>query len=271
MSLASISNSFCTDGQGFISVAVEEGVPPYNFNWSPNANSSGSLAEHLTAGSYSVTVTDANGCTDVWNQNIEFIAGPSLNINSETAIFCSLDNGGAIELSVASGTPPYNYSWSHDPGLNSPNASNLAPGEYTARVTDAHGCTASVSTSLPFVEGPSAAVGLQNNACQGQYNGSITLVTSGGTGNLSYHWSHNAALNSPFAGNLAAGTYRVTVSDANNCQAIVETNITELTTPTLHLLYAEESGMRNSNRTIDCRSDWRTTHRTFMPGVIIQR
>ncbi|HWJ02850.1 MAG TPA: SprB repeat-containing protein, partial [Verrucomicrobiae bacterium] len=168
-------------------------------------------------GSYSVTVTDANGCTATGTWNITQPAqlttsATSVNVN------CYGDATGSIDLSVSGGTTPYKYDWLDVTGAeNTQDRSGLAAGTYTVVVTDANGCT--TQRSVTITQPPVINVSLQATPqlCVGASNGVITVTASGGTGTLMYSLNGGTYQSGNVFNNLAAGTYTVTVKDANNC------------------------------------------------------
>jgi hypothetical protein len=133
--------------QGAVNSIVSGGVSPYMFNWSNGA--SGSLINNLEAGQYGLTITDANGCvaesfTEVTNPD----GVSAYAIVSDVA--CIGEAAGSIEVVVTEGTPPFNFEWS-DGTSNSSQLNNLLVGDYSCTITDANGCTYSLTETI---EGP---------------------------------------------------------------------------------------------------------------------
>ncbi|HNU34026.1 MAG TPA: gliding motility-associated C-terminal domain-containing protein [Bacteroidia bacterium] len=198
-----------------VNLTVNGGTSPYSYNWS-NGASTQSLT-NIPAGTYSVVVTDANGCTA--NGAVVTITQPAAALftsASSTQVLCFGNSTGAINLTVTGGTSPYTYSWSN--GATSQNLTNIAAGNYTVTVTDANGCT-SQQTSLAIAQ-PSAALAASvastvDVSCNGGQNGSINLTVNGGTAPYSYNWS-NGAVTQDISG-VVAGIYSVTITDANGC------------------------------------------------------
>jgi gliding motility-associated-like protein len=206
-----ITNATCYNGNnGAIDITVSGGTGAYSYAWSNNTNNQD--VSGLSAGSYSVTVTDANGCT----KSASFTVGQAANIViSETVTdpTCNGGSNGAIALSVSGGTGTYSYSWSNS--ANTQNISGIAAATYTVTVTDANGCTKTKSFSVAEPSAISVTGNVTNVACSGGNTGTIDITVSGGTGAYSYAWSNNA--NTQDISGLAAGSYTVTVTDANNC------------------------------------------------------
>jgi hypothetical protein len=131
------------DNSGTVSVKVLEGIEPYKFLWSNGSQDQ--RIEHLSAGTYSVTVTDSNGhgCTTFCSATIT--APPPLKIHA-TATNATCENNGSVRADTSGGTPPYTYSWNN--GSQSSSQTGLAAGVYTVTVTDANGCRDTSSVTV---------------------------------------------------------------------------------------------------------------------------
>src|SRR5690606_34159229 len=123
------------------------------------------------------------------------------------------------------GTAPYSYNWSN--GSTTPSISGLAANTYFVTVTDNKGCT-DIESGVVSVPSPvTAALTSTSVTCNGLSDGSIAATASGGTAGYSYLWS-NSLTNSTISGQVA-GTYSLTVTDANGCTAVSSQNISEPT------------------------------------------
>lgn len=211
---------------GAINLTVTGGTPGYSYLW--NTGFTGEDPSALIAGTYTVTVTDANGCTKTANANVSQPSAPIGLSTSTTPVACFGANSGAINLTVSGGTPGYSYLWST--GFTGEDPSALIAGTYTVTVTDANSCTAITSAT---VTQPAAALGLSTSttpvACFGGNTGSIDLTVTGGTATYSYNWSNGFSGQDPSA--LTAGTYTVTVTDANSCTATTNATVTQPAAP----------------------------------------
>lgn len=201
---------------GSINLTPTGGTSPYTYAWTGNA---GTVQDpiNLIAGSFAVTVTDANGCTTTTAATV--LDGPQVTV-AVTAVdeTCNgADNGSITVTNTSGGTMPYTYVWSTTPASTNPTISNLAPGSYSVTTTDINGCTATATTSVDA--GPNIAVTLSvtDVICFGKSDGTVGVSsTSNGSGNNSYLWSFGGATSSGIS-NLFAGTYTVTVSDDLGC------------------------------------------------------
>ncbi len=203
------ANETCTGSNGSATATVSGGTAPIGYAWS-NGGTDATISG-LSAGTYTVTVTDANGCTDVGSITIIDEAGPEVNVTGANET-CTGSNGSAT-ATVSGGTAPIGYAWSN--GGTDATISGLGAGTYTVTVTDANGCTDAGSVTIIDKAGPEISVTGANETCTGS-NGSATATVSGGTAPIGYAWS-NGGTDATISG-LSAGTYTVTVTDANGCK-----------------------------------------------------
>ncbi|MBI4646927.1 MAG: hypothetical protein HY738_10130, partial [Bacteroidia bacterium] len=198
------------------------GTPGYSYLWT-----GGFITQTISnrpAGTYTVTVTDANGCTATATVTItQPVSGLTLT-TSQTNVACFGNSTGSATVNPAGGTPAYSYSWSTSATTQA--ISNQPAGTYTVTVADASGYTASASVTITQPAAPlSAITNVTNLACFGEKNGAIDLVPSGGTPAYSYAWS-NGATTQDISG-LFAGTYTVTITDANNCTTTATATVSQ--------------------------------------------
>nr|WP_256471342.1 Ig-like domain-containing protein [Solitalea agri] len=218
------TDATCALSNGAINVSVSGGTAPYTYSWN-----SGEATEDLTnkaSGSYTLTVTDANNCTQSITVNLNDLNGPQVTVDNQTNIGCNGSSDGAIQVSVSGGTAPYTYSWSS--GQSIEDLSALPAGTYTLTVTDANNCqaTASVTLTAPAVLSLSE---VHTDASCGLSNGSINVTVAGGTSPYSYSW--NSGESTEDLANKASGTYTLTVTDANNCTQSITVNLNDLNGP----------------------------------------
>ncbi|HEX2901097.1 MAG TPA: PKD domain-containing protein, partial [Bacteroidia bacterium] len=200
------------DNDGSATSTVSGGVLPYQYTWSNGSNAT-SLS-NLGPGSYTLTITDANGCIGI--SSVLIVEPPVFSIQASAVdVSCNGSANGTATVTPTGGAGGYVYLWSHGPTTQ--NVSGLAPGTYFVTVTDAGGCFRSTSVTITQ---PTALV-LQTQhtdvLCSGQANGTASVTASGATPAYSYAWSNGG--NQSSVSGLAGGTYTVTVTDANGCTA----------------------------------------------------
>jgi hypothetical protein len=217
---ATATPTACGGSTGSINLTPAGGFTPYGYDWANNALDGTEDPTGLAAGSYPVTVTDANGCTASTTASVANTGGPTLTVVPVNPT-CGQSNG-SIALTPVGGTPGYTFTWNPNT-LTGANPTGLAAGTYAVTVTDGAGCITSTAVTLTNTAGPSVAATFVNTTC-GLTNGSINITPSGGTGSYTYDWNVNALDGTEDPTNLAAGTYTVTVRDVNNCE--ISTTIT---------------------------------------------
>jgi uncharacterized repeat protein (TIGR01451 family) len=206
-----------------LEAVVNPNGAPYTFNWAhlPGNNDPANIF-NLPPGTYTVTATAANGCSQ--EQSFVVPAGTAPNVSlSATSVSCNGGNNGSITSVVTGGSGTFTYLWSN--GATTSNLNNLQAGTYTVTVTDSNGCTRFASATVTQPIQLRVSTGVSNVSCNGSSNGSIDINPSGGTPSYSYQWSNGAT--TPRITNLAAGTYTVTVRDANNCTVTATATVTQ--------------------------------------------
>jgi gliding motility-associated-like protein len=210
------NNSICTTSNGTAAVHVSGGAPGYQYVWSVPGNTDS--ISNLASASYTVTVTDVNGCKVTATAQVG-IDTPTIPINlvSIHNLKCNGDATGSISINaVDSGTLVYQWS----PSGSTSTISGLAANTYTVTVTDQFGCkgTAQYTVSQPPVLTLSAPA-FVDPTCHGGADGTATDTASGGSGNYHYSWNTTPAQNTQVATGLSATSYTVIVTDDSSCVA----------------------------------------------------
>ena len=206
------------DSTGSAGVLVTGGTAPYSYQWPSLPGITANTANNLSAGTYSVIVTDAKGCVQQTSVVVTQPSAPLSGTATVTNVNCYGDATGSISISMVGGTSPYTFNWSSLPGFSSANATNLTAGTYTVTATDANGCTFPLNVTVTQPSAPLMVATSGTNAlCFGEASGSAQVAATGGTAPYSYSWNSNPAQNTAAATGLLAGTYTVIVTDANGC------------------------------------------------------
>ena len=218
----STTNLGCNDDDsGDASVAILGGISPYEILWSTNQTDP--FIDNLSAGQYSVSITDANNCSI--ESDFE-ITVPILE-STTTDLVCFGDNNGEILVSLTNANPLsiFTYLWDDANAQTTLSASNLSAGAYTLTATDQFNCVLQLTDTI--FNPDSLSVFVDHTAiCQDNPIAQATVYTSGGTTPYNYQWSTGEF--SEQINILTANSYSVTVTDVNNCQAQVDFNVEPL-------------------------------------------
>ncbi len=208
-----------SDGSISVTVTGGSGMPP-TYQWA--SGEEGPFLDQVTAGIYTVTVTDPQGCTVTASATVKEPAALMVDLFAAN-IYCFGQQNGSIDASVIGGTPPYQYLWSN--GAMGPTVTGLSPGTTTVTITDANGCTTTASTAITEPAELATSLMAASPSCHGGSNGYIDLSVSGGTPPYAYMWSNNNTTQD--LGNLPAGTYSVTITDNNGCATTTSATLSE--------------------------------------------
>lgn len=213
---------------------VYGGTPPYNYLWSNG--STGDYISNLCEGIYTVSITDANGCTAYGTYEVVDSAGyyPCSSfwssVSTQNTSGPAACDGGA-DAQVYGGTAPYYYYWSN--GVTSSSISNLCTGYYTVDVTDANGClsTASGAVSDGDTVNPCSNFGIYTSPAAStdslSCDGGASVAAYGGSAPYTYTWSNGST--DAYVSDLCPGYYTVTVTSADGCSATATVYIDDST------------------------------------------
>jgi len=219
------ANISCNEGNdGFIESSISGGIEPYHYIWSDSSTDEGIY--FLPDGTYSLTVTDEVGCSAVDSVTLTQPDQPLLLDSVIVHVSCYGGSDGYVEIVPSGATPPYDIMWSPGSSQNS-YLVDLPIGTYTAFVSDSLGCYESMALVVEQPTPVQATIINQTNAsCFGFTDGAAEVQAGGGTPPYAYIWSDGIANDSVVSG-LSAGSYQVTVYDAQGCPAIKSFTITE--------------------------------------------
>ena len=220
-SITLLSQVPCFGNTGSATIGAVGGSGIYTYSWSP-AGGSSATASNLSAGSYTVTVTDANGCVQMTTAIIKQPLAALSCITTATNISCNGTNDGIANVNVSGGTPNYNYSWNPG-GQSNATVNGLSAGIYTVTVTDSAGCIATSSVTLTQPTAISESLSSMPATCVNN-DGSITVSVLGGIAPYSYLWNPGGGTAASYTG-LSGGTYKVIVTDAQGCMDTISGNI----------------------------------------------
>lgn len=214
-STVSITPATCNLPNGAaVASIVSGGTAPFTYTWSNS--SSGSVISNVSAGSYTVNITDSQGCISQEIANIPSNGGPSVTAVTAQNCTCANNPVGMVIAQASGNAPPFTYNWLTNPAIINDTAAALFPGTYTVQVTDNAGCVSFGQTTVSQLTGnfylyASVVAPANCNTATGQANS----IVQGGTAPYTWLWSDNST--SQNLVNVAGGYYSVTVTDANGC------------------------------------------------------
>ncbi|MBL0134203.1 MAG: hypothetical protein IPP79_09405 [Chitinophagaceae bacterium] len=256
---ASNTSSTCGNANGTITATGTGGTTPYQYSIDGINFQSSNVFNGLAAGNYTVTIKDANNCTNGIAVTITNIAGASVTATNNNST-CG-NNNGTITATGTGGTAPYQYSID---GINyqaSNNFTGLAAGTYTLSIKDASNCTSSISITITNSNGATVSATSTNSNC-GNNNGSIAATGTGGTSPYQFSIDGTNFQASGNFNNLAAGTYTVTIKDANGCSLSTSVIITDTPGATVTAT-ASNSTCGNNNGSISATGNGGTAPYTY--------
>ncbi len=221
------------DNNGTATVSASGGTGTLSYSW--NTGDVGNSINGLSPGTYNVTITDMNGCTDFETVTISQPMALSLSPSS-SPVTCNGNADGAVSVMASGGTSGYSYLWSN--GSASASQTGLSAGTYSVTVTDANGCTEIASTTVTQPSSLVASVSTNNVSCNGGSDGQLTVSVTGGTSGYSYLWSNGSAM--PTISGLAAGAYSVTITDVNGCMIAQSATVAQPTAVTASISTTDE-------------------------------
>ncbi len=208
----------CFDfSDGKIFFEPKNGQTPYTFKWSNNTFNPNLF--NLKSGTYTITVSDQNACEFYKTYQLLQPNPIKIVLNSIDSITCYGAEDAAIDISVTGGTPPFKFFWNS--GQNNEDLSGVVAGDYKVTALDKNQCaTTSEEIVIPVAQPLSIALETSNiSKCNGTAFGSLDITVKGGRAPYQYKWSNGLTIEDPIG--VASGTYSVTVTDKNNCKALL--------------------------------------------------
>ncbi|MBI4647084.1 MAG: T9SS type A sorting domain-containing protein, partial [Bacteroidia bacterium] len=198
---------------GVIDITISNGVSPYQYAWSNGMHTQD--ISNLAAGTYSVTVSDANNCTATAGIIVNTSGCNLMVMTTHINVSCYNGSDGSITLFISGGAPPYAYTW--NTGQTQQNISGLSAGTYTVTITASGGC---IVTTTAVVTQPAEILisAVITDAGCNQSDGSTTVTVTGGTAPYTYNWNTGADTQS--IAYLQSGSYFVTITDNAGCTAV---------------------------------------------------
>lgn len=207
------------ENTGEVEVVTVGGTPPYTFNWNQNATTEDII--DLFAGTYTILITDANGCNETYSMPVNQPAAPLSLSEVITEVKCYGENTGAIDLSTTGGTTPYTYSWTDSQfklSYQSPDLFNIQSETYYLTITDSNSCILLDSFDVNQPDSLMANLSAIDVLCFGESTGQVNSNVTGGVTPYQFVWSTGAVTPNIF--NVPSGNYLVTLTDQNLCETL---------------------------------------------------
>lgn len=239
-----VNASTCSDANGSIEgVEIEGGKAPFNFEWRDvNGNVVGTEAvlSEVLEGSYTVIITDDNGCETNLAFEVTDIPAPILSEGTVDLSSCGNSDGGVMGVKIEGGTEPFTYQWENVDGEilgNEIDLVDVTAGDYTLTAIDANGCEVSLGFNVSDVGAPSISGGQTSQTICGSSDGRITgIEVSGGTGEFSVTWTDSEGTvlsESVEIFDLVAGEYTFTAIDESGCAAFLSFVVEDIPPPAI--------------------------------------
>ncbi|MBL4735382.1 MAG: SprB repeat-containing protein, partial [Flavobacteriales bacterium] len=213
----------CGSADGTATVTIGGGTAPFAYLWNDVSAQTTGTAIGLGVGSYTVSITDSNGCTESLILSVSEAGGPSLTTTA-LDLNCSGGSAGEATVNATAGAPPYTYLWDDVSAQTNATATGLPAGTYTVIVTGSDNCMASTTVTITEPAPLSVVKSNTEPTCFGDCDGSATLTVNGGTAPFMYLWDDPSAQTNALASGLCDGTYQAIYTDANGCMD--STNVT---------------------------------------------
>ncbi len=220
------SNVNCTCS-GTATATPLTGLAPYTYSWNDPGTQVTSTATGLCAGTYTLTLTDANGCITIDLVSVVETSSYTTAISASSNISCFGAADGSATVTAAGGVTPYTYAWSNS--SSSASISGLGPAIYTVTITDANNCTSVESVTITEPGVLAVSTTSKNTWCFGSCGGTGTATVTGGSLPFTYQWDDPDLQTTAVAIRFCAGSYNVTVTDSSGCTATASVTITQQT------------------------------------------
>lgn len=214
--------------EGTITVVIQSGgTAPFSYLWNDPQSQTTSTATQLGPGTYTVTVTDANGCSQSISGTVVEIPGLTINVSSQPAT-CQNSNDGSLTPVISNGMAPFSFLW-NDPSASTDSILlNTTTGIWRVTVTDVNGCTGVASGSITSTNDLQiAGIMINQPNCNGENSGSLSANVLGGSPAYQFMWSDPSGQTTNPAIGLFGGQYSVTVTDNDGCTAVSDVILTE--------------------------------------------
>ena len=211
-SILAATNPNCWDGDdGFIAVNATGGTGSISYDWGNGLT--GATQNNLTAGSYTITITDDNNCTTTISENLDPIDSITITLDELIPVSCFEAQDGSISVNASGGASGFTYAWSN--GQTGSTISNLSAQSYAVTVSDVNNCSNIAQYTIDQPTEMQLGLSATGITAAGAMDGTAECNPTGGTAPYTYIWSNGET--APIISDLDTGSYAVTVTDNNGC------------------------------------------------------
>jgi gliding motility-associated-like protein len=241
----SLTNPSCPGtSTGAIDLTVTGNEAAFFYAWSDGPSTTEDRT-NLDAGTYMVSISNADGCEEVFTYELTERPFLSIALNEVINVTCFGGSTGEVRVTTTGGTPPYTFLWDDPNAQDDEDAGALTIGTYNLMVTDAVGCTTMINAVVNQPDDLAISFRSQDVACRNDDTGYAVAIPAGGNGGYTYAWSNSGAQDSIFT--LSAGTYEVTVTDQLGCTAVNRVTLLEPAMPLTATIAQTEQGCFNAS------------------------
>lgn len=218
------TTDFCSSGVGTATVSNPVGNGPFTYQWMPSGQTT-QTATSLMAGSHSVTITDAGGCTRNYNVNVPNT--PANGTGSSTPVSCSGASDGTATAEMVPPVGTLTYQWNDPAAQTTQTAVGLSEGTYECVITSSSGCVVTVTVTVGVIPQVVSSIASQTDVtCNSGSDGIVVISSSGGTAPYSYSWDNSSSVVNS-ATDLPAGLQTITITDGNGCVTSITATLNE--------------------------------------------
>jgi gliding motility-associated-like protein len=204
-------------------INVTGNYSPCQFIWDNGTIGNTTTLTDIQPGDHTIQIVNQMGCDTTFNYTISEPEPLTAQVTPINHVLCYNETSGRMSVQANGGTLPYTYTWNGI--IDNDTMNNLSAGSYTCVVTDANNCFVSATNFITEPDSLSTVINMTLPLCNGDNTGSLDAFAFGGTSPYTYNWSTGS--DTSFINNLAADTYFLTITDANNCQHIDSEVISE--------------------------------------------
>ena len=263
LSVISQSDAICNGANsGTAEVLATGGNGGFTYDWGNGIT--GAFQNNLSAGTYTVSTTDANECQETVIVTIGEPQPITINIINVTEPSCNNESDGSISVEATGGNGDFSYSWLTGMGIaNEGTITEIPAGTYTVEVFDIEGCNSELTITLGEPTALEISITSTEVTCFSGADGTATASSNGGTGNYTYAWSNGGS--GATQANLTAATYTVTATDESDCTVIGSVDISEpMTAVTAGIVVTTQPNCGNADGTLSAFGDEGTPNYTYL-------